>query len=85
MIRGPAANITRLRRMFLEKTGAEWRGTDHLLRVLTRSSQTLTQIQDAMVRYDSSDLPDDPRLRPLGMVSDMDLLAEIEKRPKLFD
>lgn len=84
MIRGLAANITVLRSRYLIETGGEWRGTNHHLRVMIRESGTVQEIMSKMRDTDTSDLPDDPLLRPLGSFSDLELLAEIEKRPTLF-
>lgn len=83
-MQGARGNLSNLRRKFLEATGTEWLGTDHLLRILTRESTKIPEVLAKMEARNTSELPDDPALRPLGHVSDAELLAELSKRPKLL-
>lgn len=80
MIRGFGGNLTFLRNKFLEATGRKWKGTDHHLRVLTRENGTVAQVLEAMKNANSAKLPDEARYRPLGHVSNVDLMAEVIKR-----
>jgi CBS domain-containing protein len=82
--RGIGSNLAHIRKRYGEMTGEDWPGIDYHLSVLVKSSTKLSEVLNKMGLAGIPSLPDDPNARPLGSVSDADLLAEIAKRPKLF-
>lgn len=84
MMHGIGASLPHKRRLYAEQTGEEWPGIDYHLSQIIRQSNSTKEVIAKMIAARIKNLPDDPKRRPLGGVSDNDLLAEIAKRPKLF-
>lgn len=82
-IRGYPANVGYIRKRYIEATGADWLGTDFHLKMLIRESGKPAEVLAKMAQFDTFDLPDDPRYRALGEVSDADLRDELYKRREL--
>lgn len=83
MMRGIAASLKLNRLKYFEIVGHKWKGSDEQLRIIIRSSCSMGHTISKMQEVNAKALSDDPSLRPLGSVSDKDLIAELRMRPNL--